>query len=150
MKYHHAVVAAACLCFSAVALSQSGPVLGTYASADGNFVLKIAGANPGNGLISGSYEARSSPVGAFVDPGRVGRFAWVVQQSPQRDGLTPFGIRFGGQQRPDGWPYLVQDVWNGAYLVDNSIVAQGSRSYVSGDGTVQVDSLGKQVFRLQN
>ena len=48
------------------------------------------------------------------------------------------------------WANAQRDEWNGAYRIDDTILAEGSRAFVASDGSIQVGSLGTQVFKLQN
>jgi hypothetical protein len=148
MKIRNAMVLSLGLACGAFASAQSVPQIGTYVSADGRFVFRIATADPADGAITGGYEAKYSPIGVFSERGGIGHYSWVVNSQGQA-GAPPFSISFGGSQRPDPWAYNIVDTWNGAYQMDNSILAEGSRSYVSSDGTVQVGSLGTQVFKLR-
>ncbi|MFK7090683.1 hypothetical protein AAFM71_17890 [Chromobacterium violaceum] len=127
---------------------SSVPQTGTYISADKNFSFKITSANPSNGVIAGVYQANYSPIGAFKVEGEVGHYGWVFNKAQGRDGVAPFNLSFGGSQRPDGRPYNIVDTWNGAYLSNNTIQAEGSRAFVNSDGVVQVGSLGTQIFTL--
>jgi hypothetical protein len=122
------------------------PVLGTYVSADKNFTLKISSANSTNGVITGVYTANYSPVGAFTAEGNVGSYAWVFNKGQGKDGVAPFNLSFSGSQRPDQRPYAIVDQWNGAYLTDDTILAEGSRAFVNSEGEIQVGSLGTQKF----
>ncbi|AMP03558.1 hypothetical protein [Collimonas pratensis] len=124
------------------------PAIGTYTSADKNFTLKISSANPSNGVITGVYSANYSPIGAFSVEGNVGNYGWVFSKSQGKDGVAPFNLSFGGAQRPDQRPYNIVDNWNGAYLTDNTILVEGTRSFVNSDGVVEVGSLGTLRFSL--
>ncbi|MCU6497050.1 hypothetical protein LPN04_04495 [Rugamonas sp. A1-17] len=125
------------------------PVLGTYTSEDKNFTFKIGAANPSNGVISGVYIASYSPVGPLNTEGNVGSYAWVFNKSQGKDGVAPFTIGFGGSVRPEpGRAYCINDVWTGVYQTDNSILAEGVRSFVNQDGTTQVRSLGTLRFAI--
>jgi hypothetical protein len=124
------------------------PEIGTYKSADKNFTLKISSANPSNGVIAGVYSANYSPIGAFSVEGNVGTYGWVFSKGQGKDGVAPFNLTFGGAQRPDQRPYNIVDSWNGAYLTDNTILVEGTRSFVNSDGVVEVGSLGTMRFSL--
>lgn len=141
------IIAAAAVAISAPAFSQALPLLGTYVSADGNFKFTVDRANAVNGQIRGAYATSNTPVGAEKETGAIGNYAWVKDEEGH-SGQAPFEIKFGGHWRPDSWSFVIRDQWNGAYLADNTILAQGSRTYVAGDGSVQVTSLGTQVFML--
>ncbi|MCX7289575.1 hypothetical protein [Janthinobacterium sp.] len=124
------------------------PVLGNYVSEDKNFTFKISSADSSNGAISGVYNASYSPVGPLTSEGNIGHYSWVFNKSQGKDGVAPFVISFGGSARPDGRPYCISDAWNGAYQTDNSILAEGVRSFVNQDGVVQVRSLGTLRFAI--
>lgn len=123
------------------------PVLGTYLSDDKNFTLKIGSANPSNGAISGVYTSNFSPIGVFNAEGNIGVYSWVFNKGKGQDGVAPFSVQFGGSARPEpSRAYAITDTWVGAYQTDNSILAEGARSYVNELGEVQVRSLGTQRF----
>lgn len=124
------------------------PTIGTYKSADKNFTLKISSANSSNGVITGVYSSNYSPIGAFSVEGNVGTYGWVFSKGQGKDGVAPFNLSFGGAQRPDQRPYNIVDNWNGAFLTDNTILAEGTRSFVNSDGVVEVGSLGTMRFSL--
>ncbi|MFC5473935.1 hypothetical protein [Paraherbaspirillum soli] len=124
------------------------PLIGKYISADKNFTLKISSANPSNGVITGVYSANYSPIGGLVVEGDVGTYGWVFNKAQGKDGVAPFNLSFGGAQRPDKRPYNIVDNWNGAYLANNTILAEGSRSFVNSEGLVEVGSLGTMLFSL--
>lgn len=124
------------------------PVSGNYVSEDKNFTFKISSADSSNGVITGVYNANYSPVGPLTAEGQIGNYAWVFNKSQGRDGVAPFTIGFGGSSRPDGRPYCINDVWTGAYQTDNSILAEGVRSFVNQDGVIQVRSLGTLRFAI--
>ncbi|AIY42883.1 hypothetical protein LT85_3725 [Collimonas arenae] len=124
------------------------PAIGTYKSADKNFTLKISSANPSNGVITGVYSSNYGPIGAFSVEGNVGTYGWVFNKGQGKDGVAPFNLSFGGAQRPDQRPYNIVDNWNGAYLTDNTILVEGTRSFVNSDGVVEVGSLGTMRFSL--
>jgi len=123
------------------------PVLGTYLSADNHFKIQITNANPSNGQIDGVYATNESPQGPFTSQGTVGHYAWVANQQGQ-SGQAPFCINFTGSVRPNGFPYCIIDMWNGAYQTDNTMLLAGTRAYVNNQGQVQVVSLGTQKFAL--
>ncbi|OHX14011.1 hypothetical protein [Chromobacterium sphagni] len=127
---------------------SSVPQTGNYISADKNFTFKITSANPANGVITGVYQANYSPIGSFHTEGDVGHYGWVFNKGQGKDGVAPFNLSFGGSQRPDGRAYNIVDSWNGAYLTNNTILAEGSRAFVNSDGVIQVGSLGTQIFTL--
>ncbi|GAU04325.1 hypothetical protein BSLA_02f1855 [Burkholderia stabilis] len=124
------------------------PLTGTYISSDKNFTFKITSADASNGVIAGVYTTNYSPIGAFTSEGNVGHYGWVFSKAQGKDGVAPFNISFGGSQRPDQRPYNIVDSWNGAYLTNNTIVAEGTRSFVNSDGVVEVGSLGTLKFAL--
>ncbi|AUH52373.1 hypothetical protein CXB49_16950 [Chromobacterium sp. ATCC 53434] len=127
---------------------MSVPQIGTYVSADKNFSFKITSANASNGVIAGVYQANYSPIGSFKAEGEIGHYGWVFSKAQGKDGVAPFNLSFGGSQRPDGRAYNIVDSWNGAYLTNNTLLVEGSRAFVNSDGTVQVGSLGTQIFTL--
>lgn len=125
------------------------PVLGTYVSADKNFTIQILSANSSNGVITALYKAGYSPVGPLSVQGDIGHYGWVFSKSQGRDGVAPFSINFSAGVRPEpGRPYCISDTWNGAYLADNTLLLEGTRSYVNSDGVVSVGSLGTMKFAM--
>ena len=149
MTFRRLAIVALGLAAGAAAFAQGLPLPGKYVSADGNFTLTITGANPGDGKMTGAYAANFGPSGAQQLQGHVGNYAWV-DDLQGRSGQAPFVIRFGGGWREADWSYAQRDEWNGAYRADDTILAEGSRAYVASDGSVQVGSLGTQVFKLQH
>ncbi|NVE00116.1 hypothetical protein [Massilia sp. BJB1822] len=125
------------------------PVIGTYVSEDNNFTLKISSADPSNGAIRGTYVANYSPVGQINVEGAIGGYAWVFNKGQGKDGVAPFTASFGGSVRPDGRPYCINDAWSAVYLPDNTILAEGSRSFVNQDGVAEVRSLGTRRFTIR-
>ncbi|HVR99583.1 MAG TPA: hypothetical protein VMW27_23365 [Thermoanaerobaculia bacterium] len=125
------------------------PQLGTYVSEDTNFAIKIDSANPSNGQIDGSYKASYSPEGPFSAQGSIGTYAWVFSDSQGKDGVAPFSLRVSGSIRPNKNPYCIMDTWTGAYRADNTLLMEGSRSYVNSKGSVQTASLGTLTFKKQ-
>jgi hypothetical protein len=126
---------------------MSVPLLGTYQSPDKHFKIQIDGANASDGQITGLYATNESPVGLFTSQGTIGHYAWVAN-AQGKAGQPPFNINFTGSARPDGFPYCIIDMWNGAYQTDNSMLLAGTRAYVNNQGVVQVVSLGIQKFVL--
>lgn len=122
------------------------PHLATYMSEDKNFKIQIKSADASTGTISAAYETTYSPQGSFTDQTAPGTYAWVFSDQQGKDGVAPFNIRITGSIRPDKRPYCIVDTWDGAYQTDNSLLMNGSRSYVNSKGVVQVTSLGTLRF----
>lgn len=123
------------------------PQVGTYVSEDTNFTLQIDSANSSNGQINGSYKASYSPEGPLSVQGAIATYAWVFSDSQGRGDVAPFSLRISATIRPDQRPYCIMDTWAGAYRVDNTLLMEGSRSYVNSKGTVQTASLGTLTFK---
>lgn len=124
---------------------MSVPQLATYMSQDGTVKIQIKGANPANGEITGVIATNSSPQGPFNTQGTIGHYAWVAN-SQGKSGQAPFNINFVNSVRPDGFPYCIVDMWNGAYQTGNTMQLAGTRAYVNNQGLVQLASLGIQTF----
>jgi hypothetical protein len=122
------------------------PQIATYMSENRAFKIQIKSANATTGEISAAYETTYSPQGSFIDQTALGHYAWVFSDQQGKDGVAPFNIRIIGSVRPDKRPYCIVDTWNGAYLTDNTLLLEGSRSYVNSKGVVQVTSLGTMKF----
>lgn len=123
------------------------PQLGTYLSEDGNFKLEITSANPSNGQIGGTYETQYSPEGGFkVTNDSIAQYSWVFNDKQGKDGVAPFSLSIQANVRPEGRPYSIYDRWAGAYQTDNSLLMEGSRSYVNSKGVVEAMSLGTLRF----
>lgn len=140
------LAAVATLVVCSAAFAQPVPISGTYKSSDGNYTFRIVSANSSNGVITGEYAAAYSPAGPFSQTGEIGHYAWVFNSAQGTAGVAPFTLSFEGTKRPDNWDYSVVDRWTGAYLANNTIIAQGSRSFVRKDGLVDAGSLGTFVF----
>jgi len=124
------------------------PQLGTYVSEDNNFVIQIISANASNGVINAQYKASYSPQGPISVSGDIGSYAWVTNSQGQT-GVAPFHIAFSASVRPEKWPYCTCDMWNGAYQVDNTLLMDGTRSYVDNKGVIKVQTLGTLKFSQQ-
>lgn len=124
------------------------PKHGTYLSEDGNFKLQITSANSSNGQIGGTYAAQYSPEGPLhVESANIAGYSWVSNQEG-KSGNAPFSISISASVRPEGRPYSIYDRWAGAYRTDNTLLMDGSRSYVNDKGVVKVVSLGTLAFSL--
>ena len=128
-----------------LANAQSLPLVGTYISEDQNFTLEITSTDSWTGTAKGTYKTSYSPVGPFTVQGDVGHYSWVAN-SPNGAGTAPFAIDFTGFQRPNGFPYVVNDKWNGIYLTNNTIRAEGTRAYINSAGVTEISTLGTLVF----
>ncbi len=122
------------------------PQFGKYVAEGGNYSIEITSTNSSIGQITAEYNASYSPAGPLNVKGNIGQYAWVYSNSQGKNGVAPFGIRFGMKVRPKGWPYVIFENWTGAYQVDNTLLLSGVRSYVNSDGVIEVRTLGTKNF----
>jgi len=122
------------------------PKLGIYASEDNNFMVQIDKANSKNGQINGVYKTNYSPEGPFTVKGQIGEFSWVNSERQGKEGVAPFSIRFASDRPEPGRSYCIYDTWTGVYQVNDTLLMEGSRSYVNSKGIVQTMKLGTLTF----
>lgn len=124
------------------------PNIGTYTSDDGLYKVTIESVDGWTGKFSGKYKATTSPKGALNIESISGSFSWVARKSDGKDGVAPFVIGFAASQRSEGRTYVVKDVWEGAYQVNDTLLLTGSRAFVDQNGIAESITLGTKQFIL--